>query len=95
MFPVLKKPRRIAQQSSRCLPYHSFDLTRSNPPRPRQGARGFLLPHLAEEFNAMPLLLRTLLAAVPAGASPPLAIAAVALVYVLTQREIDAKLSIR
>lgn len=32
----------------------------------------------------MPLLLRTLLAAVPAGASPPLAIAAVALAYVLT-----------
>lgn len=43
----------------------------------------------------MPLLLRTLLAAIPAGASPPLVIAAVALVYVLSQREIDAKLSIR
>mgnify|MGYP000255140628 FL=1 len=43
----------------------------------------------------MPLLLRTLLAAVPTGAHPPLAIAAVALTYVLTQREIDARLSIR
>ena len=43
----------------------------------------------------MPLLLCTLLGAVPTAASPPLAIAAVALVYVLTQREIDAKLSIR
>ena len=43
----------------------------------------------------MPLLLRTLLGAVPAGSSPPLAIAGVVLVYVLTQREIDAKLSIR
>jgi hypothetical protein len=55
----------------------------------------FFRPDLAEEFPVMPLLLRTLLAAVPAGASPPLAIAAVALAYVLTQREIDAKLSIR
>lgn len=43
----------------------------------------------------MPFLLRTLLAAVPAGASPPLAITAATLTYVLTQREIDAKLSIR
>ena len=43
----------------------------------------------------MPLLLRTLLAGVPTGASPPMAVAVVLLAYVLIQREIDAKLSIR
>lgn len=43
----------------------------------------------------MPVLLRTLLTAVPVGANAPLTIAAVALVYVLSQRDIDVRFSLR
>ena len=43
----------------------------------------------------LPALFPTLLASLPTGPGAALAITAVALAYVLTQREIDAKLSIR
>ena len=43
----------------------------------------------------LPALVPTLLASLPTGPGAALAITAATLTYVLTQREIDAKLSIR
>lgn len=43
----------------------------------------------------LPALFPTLLAALPTGPGAALAVMAAALTYVITQREIDAKVSIR
>jgi hypothetical protein len=43
----------------------------------------------------LPALFPTLLASLPTGPGAALAVAAAALTYVITQREIDAKVSIR
>jgi len=43
----------------------------------------------------LPALFPTLLAALPTGPGAALAVTAAALTYVITQREIDAKVSIR
>ena len=43
----------------------------------------------------LPALFYTLLPVLPAGPATPLVLAAMALTYVLTRREVDAKLSIR
>ena len=88
--------QRLPSEHGTLSAYHSADPTGSLPPRPPQGARGFLSSILPEETpDMLPVLFPTLLASLPTGPGAALAITAATLTYVLTQREIDAKLSIR
>ena len=68
--------------------------------RTRPGRRkvpgAFFRPPFPKESRAMhPALFPSLLASLPTGPGAALVVATAALTYVITQREIDAKLSIR
>lgn len=78
-------------------PYHLRDPPGSNRPGHFMGARGYLsrIVFREESHDMLSALFPTLLAALPTGPGAALAITAAALTYVITQRDIDAKVRIR
>lgn len=63
-------------------------------PQAQLSTWGFIFPISQKEFH-VPALLPVLLASLPTGPGAALAVATAAMAYVLTQRSIDASLSIR